>query len=70
MAQRANRERYILKQNEYDLMMTIADNADDRCPMIVVGARQPDKCIPDEKYDYRVNCAECIQRWLNEESEG
>ncbi len=50
-------------------MMTIADNADDRCPMIVVGARQPDKCIPDEKYDYRVNCAECIQRWLNEESE-
>lgn len=69
VAQRTNRERYIIKKNEHDLMMTICDNANDLCPMQVIGAAQP-KCIPDKKYDFRVNCAECIQRWLNEESEG
>lgn len=65
--QRKNRERFILKRNEYDLMMTIADNADDRCPMVVLGAKQPNKCIPDERYEFRTRCDLCCERWLNEE---
>lgn len=50
-------------------MMAIADNADDRCPMVVLGAKQPDKCIPDERYEFRTRCDLCCERWLNEESE-
>lgn len=59
-----NRERYITKRNEYDLLMTIRAQRD-VCPIKLIGAEKP-KCIPTE--NYTTDCATCIARWLNEEA--
>lgn len=58
-----NRERYITKRDEYDLMMTIQKTG---CPIwIVMGETPPcwDNCVEDED-----RCGICVQRWLNEEA--
>lgn len=60
-----NRERYILKVNEYDLMMTINDNIKKRpfpCPIYAVSGKL-DRCCADFTYI----CKDCVQHWLNEE---
>lgn len=61
-----NREKFITNRDEYDLLMAIRTQRD-VCPIKLIGAEKP-KCIPDEKYYYRVLCSECVQRWLNEEA--
>ena len=69
-----NRERYILRQNEYDLLLTMQSNI----------VRNGSTCVLDMLTDSMIPCpkemcgkvgsrsviavcSECIQRWLNEE---
>ena len=59
-----NREKYISKRDEYDLMMTISKTG---CPIWVVTGEQPKRwnhCLEDER-----TCGKCIQHWLNEDAE-
>lgn len=70
-----NRERYITKRDEYDLMMTIRDQikgVGTYCPIRAVSGKGR-KCILKEiivsQFPVRA-CETCIQNWLNEESEG
>lgn len=64
-----NREKYIIKRNEYDLMMTIASNAQNRwweyCPIRLIGGGS--KVCP--KVVIKRDCEICVQKWLNEEAE-
>lgn len=70
-----NRERYITKRNEYDLMMEIEKNLPADCCSCVIelisGSEPSDRlCYRDEwegKWEGR--CNKCYQKWLNEESE-
>lgn len=58
-----NRDKYILKVNEYDLMMKIL-NSYRNCPIrAVTGEMHYDRCPK-----YNTNCSECVQKWLNEEA--
>lgn len=63
-----NRDRYILKVNEYDMLVKMQENIFySGCYCIIdalTGGVYPCKndkmCMPD-------TCKECIQKWLNEE---
>ncbi len=57
-----NRERYITKRNEYDLMMTIAETQT-CCPIDVIGGSYVE-CENDLPFG---SCKDCIQKWLNKE---
>lgn len=69
-----NREKYILKCDEYDLMMGIKRRLESKwqyCPISILGAeRPPCKTIPDPDYKYKskLDCESCVQKWLNEEA--
>ena len=70
-----NRERYITKRDEYDLMMTIAENIQELgtfCPITAVGGKRPPcKCKHIAQCSLLMrDCESCCQNWLNEESEG
>ncbi len=61
-----NRDRYILKVNEYDLMMNILKNINHgtHCPIKAVsGEYNYNDCL---KHSYQ--CWECVQAWLNKEA--
>lgn len=61
-----NREKYFLKRDEYDTMMTIKANIKHghHCPIKAVsGQYEYSRCL---KYSYI--CASCCQDWLNEEA--
>ena len=61
-----NRDRYILKVNEYDLMMKISENAH-ICPIHAIKGLSPEEKI-QRCYKYmKDGCDKCIQSWLNEE---
>jgi hypothetical protein len=63
-----NRDRYILKVNEYDLMMRILTNiqyTDVRCPVYVVAGKHGEYSDRCKKYNWQ--CDKCCQSWLNEE---
>ena len=64
-----NRDRYISGRNEYDLMMTIAENAGhNECPIKVVTGSYPKQyglCIKWGLVD-RKCCSGCVEKWLNE----
>lgn len=71
---KTNRKAYFLDRDEYDIMLTIAENiqgAGKYCAIRAVsGTKRP--CLTqytDEGHIYR-DCETCIQNWLNEESEG
>lgn len=60
-----NRDRYILKVNEYDLLMKINENIKKRpytCPIYAVSGKL-DRCCAD----FKTNCSQCVQQWLDEE---
>lgn len=64
-----NRERYITKRNEYDLMMTIAENIQELgtfCPIKAISGKARACIITDSKPPMR-DCERCIQKFLNEE---
>lgn len=56
-----NRERYITKRDEYDMMMEIG-NVTEYCPIEAVGGK------PDDCEWWADRCDKCIQHWLNEEA--
>lgn len=65
-----NREKYITKRNEYDLMMAIQHNATDQtntfipyCPISVITGNILEGCGKNE------SCEQCIQHWLNAEAD-
>lgn len=58
-----NREKYITKRDEYDLMMTI-NKETGMCAVGTVGGT-----MRDEEYCNSHSCAECIQKWLNQETD-
>lgn len=59
-----NRERYILKMSEYDMLVKIQANIIDGCCCCVIDA------LTGGGYPCKdSNCQECIQKWLNKESE-
>lgn len=57
-----NREKYITKRDEYDLMMSLVSHF--ICPIKAISEHKPphQNCIGDEE-----ECSKCIERWLNEE---
>ena len=59
-----NREKFITKRDEYDLMMDLVFAY--ICPIKALSGKKPpyQNCKGDEEL-----CGICIQRWLNEESE-
>lgn len=59
-----NRERYITKKSEYDLMLNIMHNTSG-CPIEAIGAVPIDThtCI------HTPDCKSCIQNWLNKKEE-
>lgn len=59
-----NRERYITKRNEYDLMMTIAETQP-CCPIDVIGG---DWIVCEKELPFG-SCKDCIEKWLNEEAD-
>ncbi len=61
-----NRDRYILKVNEYDMLIKIqATMLSNNC--CVIDALAGIKC-PNDKVCMLDTCRECIQKFLNEES--
>ena len=68
-----NRERYITKRNEYDLMLTIAENISGIgtfCAIrAVCGRKRPCEYTQTENGILVRDCPSCIQKFLNEESE-
>lgn len=61
-----NRERYILKRNEYDLMLCIEENTG-ICPIrAVAGISRQEKILRCCRYVHD-NCEVCSADWLNEE---
>lgn len=68
-----NRERYITKRNQYDLMLTIAENIsgiDTFCAIrAVCGRKRPCEYTQSKNGTLMRDCPSCIQKWLNEESE-
>ena len=63
-----NRERYILRQNEYDLLIGIqAAIGSGLCQCVIEALTVKDYPCPDDKMCTLDTCRECVQRWLNEE---
>ena len=65
-----NRDRYILKVNELDLMMKVKDNLAycDECPIYAIAGQQSFRQRVERCNTYCKQCQECCQDWLNEES--
>lgn len=68
-----NRERYITKRNEYDIMLTIAENISGIgtfCAIRAVcghGRKRPCEYTQPKNGILMRDCPSCIQNWLNEE---
>lgn len=62
-----NRDKYIIKANEYDMMLAIEKNTC-ICPIrAVAGILSHEKL--ERCYRHRKDgCEECVQEWLDEES--
>lgn len=65
-----NREKYITKRDEYDLMMTIAENIQGIgtfCPIKAIGGKRPPcKHVTQSSLMMR-DCETCVQEFLNKE---
>ena len=68
-----NRERYMIKRNQYDLMLTIAENISGIgtfCAIrAVCGRKHPCEYTQSKNGTLMRDCPFCIQNWLNEENE-
>lgn len=68
-----NREKYFLKRDEYDLMMTIAKNIQELgtfCPITAIGGKRPPcKCKHIASCSLMMrDCETCVQEFLNAEA--
>ena len=79
MIPRTNRERYIVKKNEYDMMLEIARNIEGIGTICAIraisgrGRKRPceyNRTGAEDLSRLERDCPNCIQKWLNEESEG
>lgn len=61
-----NRERYILRVNEYDMLVKIQAVM---AGCVIEALTGKDYPCPDDKVCMFDTCKECIQKFLNEESE-
>ena len=63
-----NRDKYITKRNEYDLMLSILKS--DICPIYAVAGLKEKlvTCWDVAVRKPEVTCEECIQKWLNKKS--
>jgi len=62
-----NRDKYILQRNEYDMLVSMANNTG-VCPLqAVAGISIETKLLRCYKYVRDGCCEKCIQNWLNEE---
>lgn len=65
-----NRERYILRQNEYDLLIGLqAAIGSGLCQCVIEALTAKEYPCPDDKVCMLSTCEKCIQEWLNKESE-
>ena len=68
-----NREKYITKRNEYDMMMTILENGGTYCPIKAIsGKYSSDRICRKNLANHetiRKSCGICVQRFLNEEAD-
>lgn len=56
-----NRDRYILKRNEYDMLNAMQSVLiKGKCVCVI-------EALSGSVYPCRCSCAECIQKWLNSE---
>lgn len=76
MTAMTNRERYITKRDEYDLMMTMKKNLERIgvfCPIDVITGKKPEcETVDKPSMDGTAwalcrDCETCIQKFLNEE---
>jgi hypothetical protein len=70
-----NREKYIVKRNEHDMLMHIYDRTrGNLCPLYIISdmttVEHSARChrYRDMSDDRRCGCAECVQDWLNKEA--
>ena len=64
-----NRDRYILKVNEYDMLVKMQETLwTEGCCVIdaLIGKNYPCPDVPNYIFSYDT-CKECIQKFLNEE---
>lgn len=64
-----NRDRYILKVNEYDLLCILqVAFGGGRCQCVIEALMGKDYPCPDDKCCTLETCKVCIQEWLNMEA--
>ena len=66
-----NREKYFLKRDEYDTMMTIAENIQGIgtfCPIKAISGKRPPCKHITQSFTMMRDCKTCAQNWLNEEA--
>ena len=67
-----NRDKYLLKRNEYDILMQFQRNIfNGGCGCVIDGLTGEFRDCPKEWRDAKTKidvCSKCIQDWLNEES--
>ena len=64
-----NRDRYILKVNECDLLCNLqAAFCSGLCQCVIEALTGKQYPCPDDKICMLDTCRECIQRWLNEQN--
>lgn len=70
-----NRDKYILRRNEYDMLMSMQYELLDCCNMCILDIMTGSKIQCPEEMKGKVGarsrltvCGECIQKWLNEET--
>ena len=67
---KTNRHKYFLQRDEYDLMMTIAENIQGIgtfCPIKAISGKRPPCKHDTPSFLMLRDCKTCIQTWLNEE---
>ena len=64
-----NRDRYILKRNEYDLLVALqVAFGSGLCYCVIEAVTGKSHYCPDNKVCMLDTCKECLQKWLNEDS--
>ena len=62
-----NRDKYILKANEYDMLCKIQATMLSHGCCVIDALTDKEYPCPDDKCCMLDTCKECIQKWLNEE---
>ena len=64
-----NRDKYIIKVNEFDLCCNLqAAFGSGLCQCVIEALTGKDYHCPDDKVCMLDTCKECIQKWLNAET--